>query len=456
VPPQDLECKLIVVSYCGHLLVPFCVFIDLAAASHIASLSTSEWVLALFCGLWLFGGTSALLSPFLRRKITKMWRPLAVFYGLLLAAGMFEICARPLIGKQFLAPASVWPPHSRIEIRHTPGVAPDLSAKTMFTTNELGLRGPAIPQSSAYKILTLGGSTTECMDLDDSEEWPHLLMAKLNSGQSVVQAWVANGGVSGYTTAEHLAFLKRISALASANVYIFLIGINDLQATLAVRGGSSSQMLDSAVAQMDRRWLAGARGQRPYFRRLLLFQIARRVGTLWQARNTHDAVESRTRTTEQFYLAQRQQRKRAPRVPLPDLSIGLAEYRQRIDALDVQCRLLQKRCIFLTQPALWANPTEADEALMWFGWVGPVDHPDGYLTSQDAFRALTEYNSSLLQDCAQRHMECYDDSAILSSDTRNFYDDVHFTRTGAEHLASYLSSQLLASRPFVDQDLPPK
>jgi hypothetical protein len=59
-----------------------------------------------------------------------------------------------------------------------------VTGRKRFTTNSLGLRGPELPQDQEpYRIIAVGGSTTECFVLDDSEEWPHVLMEKLTQGQ---------------------------------------------------------------------------------------------------------------------------------------------------------------------------------------------------------------------------------------------------------------------------------
>jgi hypothetical protein len=124
---------------------------------------------------------------------------------------------------------------------HVLGVTP----KVTFTVNALGLRGPMPPQvGKVYRIITIGGSTTECIAQDDAQEWPHLLMVELNQRQKGLPVWVGNAGVSGLTTVTHASCLRRLPVLHQADLLIFLIGVNDLAAALLFDGAPTQEVLE--------------------------------------------------------------------------------------------------------------------------------------------------------------------------------------------------------------------
>ena len=91
---------------------------------------------------------------------------------------------------------ALWPPGQEALLRPDSKLMPGVEGLAKFTGNDVGLRGPNFPTNSdnVYKI---GGSTIVCLYLDESEEWPHLLMEGLDGCGSGIVTWAANGGQSG-------------------------------------------------------------------------------------------------------------------------------------------------------------------------------------------------------------------------------------------------------------------
>ncbi|MBN93979.1 MAG: hypothetical protein CL928_07885, partial [Deltaproteobacteria bacterium] len=73
-----------------------------------------------------------------------------------------------------------------------------------FRTNSLGLRGPELdPSEDPVRILTLGGSVTECALLADGSTWPDQLQRLLSNGLLRRPIWVGNGGKSGQALVDY-------------------------------------------------------------------------------------------------------------------------------------------------------------------------------------------------------------------------------------------------------------
>jgi hypothetical protein len=70
-----------------------------------------------------------------------------------------------------------------------------LDKKIYFSRNSLGFRGPEMPSidSNWLRLITIGGSTTACTFLSDSNTWPFLLEKKLKAGYP--QTWLNNAGI---------------------------------------------------------------------------------------------------------------------------------------------------------------------------------------------------------------------------------------------------------------------
>jgi hypothetical protein len=103
-----------------------------------------------------------------------------------------------------------------------------LSPLSRYSTNEVGLRGDPLPENwdSAYTILTIGGSTTQCFYLDDALTWPAMLQSELRQVNPAV--WIGNAGLDGHTTRGHLVVMDQVVRALRPDAVIFLIGINDL------------------------------------------------------------------------------------------------------------------------------------------------------------------------------------------------------------------------------------
>lgn len=287
-----------------------------------------------------------------------------------------------------------------------------------YTTNALGIRGGPLP-SSGTRMLCVGGSTTECIYLDDTETWPYLLMETLNgAGQP---AWVGSVGISGYSTVEHLDFLARSPLLESIDTVIVLTGINDFIRYL--NGGIEL-------------------GPRPLWRRTVLAGAALNLHrrTFLRQLSRADAVDSGGANL----IIRRRARQRGEWTgELPVLGRGLREYGERIARIAEVCRRRELRCVFLTQPTLWREGLgPRAHASLWMGW----NEHGRYFDPGKLRRGLDQYNQALLDVCSRLGLECVD-LQPLSGREDLFYDDCHFTEAGARAVARILSRHLLASGP---------
>jgi len=133
---------------------------------------------------------------------------------------------------------------------------------------------------------------------------------------------------------------------------------------------------------------------------------------------------------------------------LPDLQAGISEYRKGILALSVECRKLDLRCLFLTEPTMWRdNLNQREQELVWMGAIGRTESPRGYASIGDLAQAMSQYNQTLLDTCSGQGLECYDLAAHVPKDTSAMFDDCHFNEGGARLVASLLSSYLASHPP---------
>src|SRR5262245_42691169 len=111
-----------------------------------------------------------------------------------------------------------------------------LDPVTLHTKNSLGFRGSDPPDdwSRRLTILTIGGSTTECLFLSDGKTWTDQLARRLAAVRPDV--WVNNAGFEGHSTFGHLVLLREFVVSLLPTVVLLLTGHNYLQLATAIPG----------------------------------------------------------------------------------------------------------------------------------------------------------------------------------------------------------------------------
>ena len=442
-PSDRLEGRYLPFAYLLHLLVPSLLLIDILHAARLGMVGRSDLLLAALAGFWILLALGAFLAARDRARFLHRVRgPLLSLYTVFFSVAVLELS---LWGIYRDPPPAVWRPGTHVVFQPDPAVFPGVSGVTHFRVNELGFRGPALNRAdAAYTIVAVGGSTTLSLMLDGPKTWPEQLMQELNARQAKTPVWVGNAGVNGHTAVHHLTMLRHLTFLRGADLILFLCGLNDLQSTLAFGGASTQAQVEAAADQYREYLLGGAAFPFPLYRHLRLDRFARTVTDRMieragseQLRETWDETELRRRRAAGAVL------------PMPDLAIGREEYRRRLETLGAECTLRGRRCVFLTQPTIWRSGLQADvQRLLLFGWLGPKFQPRGYVSAPELARGMDSYNQVMLDVCRENHLECYDLAAALPKDTSAFYDDAHFTETGARLVAGALSRYLLSMPPF--------
>lgn len=352
----------------------------------------------------------------------------------------------PPVGKYY-----VWPPNLHQVFRPNPAIMPGVQGESHFIVNSQGIRGDEFSPDDDYRILAIGGSTTECLYLDQTEAWPYLLQTNLNQQVADEKIWVGNTGKSARTSREHLLHVQYlIPQYPKIDTIIMLVGFNDFNS--GFRWGEENPFTAAAVGANEavlRRAFDVVVKQdpfAPYYQATALWRIVERIqrSQLQQAAVADVDVEDET---GQNYVQRREKRQLAPKIDqLPDLSASLAEYTTNLNRIVDLAEAYQVRLILMTQPTMYRpNLTEAEEKLFW-GGAGPGRE---FFYSAKAMEAgIAQYNQRLLDVCQQHELECIDLASALPKDTTVFYDEVHFNENGSSLVAGVVGDYLLSHPPF--------
>lgn len=323
-------------------------------------------------------------------------------------------------------------PRLRQVLATDPLLMPGIRGAGRFSTNSRGIRGPEwAERGEQWRVLCVGGSTTECLYLDDAETWPALTADQLGSAQLERAVWIGGAGVTGFSALHHLEFARTSELVAELDCVVVMLGVNDLWQDLlsksdaerlamgAPRGLEQVRVVASAHALFDR--LRATRGGLEHWAYPMAALRAERVA--------------------------------APkRDDPPPMEAALGRFAERVDAIAIALRERGVRPVFVTQPVRWAAAQTPElEASYWFGWL-----PDGAYLSTPGLRALMErYNALTKERCAALGVACVDLDE-LNGGAEWFFDDCHLTEAGAREVAQRVAAVLSEVLKQLDADAAPR
>jgi lysophospholipase L1-like esterase len=366
------------------------------------------------------------------------------------------------LGLQAIGPSSrgyfVLVPGTEWTTIDAPNIVRGVTGVSRYVVSKDGIRGPDFGADSAeFRILAVGGSTTECLILDENEVWTSILASSLGRTTDGRSVWVGNIGRSGHTTREHVVQLAHLlDQYPRIDVVVALVGVNDMQSALQ-RGWSYERPTPVTTPEGELGTLDRAFTIRPvrfwhrpdtvtWYRSTALWQLARRAKMGLRARRTQRLGD----VVANYGSLGAQRRKRAQIDSMPPLDTPLAEFVFNLNAMADITAAHHARLVLVTQPAIWRDSlTDAESATLWLGWLG-----DEWATATAHYsfavlrRAMDAYNVALLDVCRQRAIECVDAQAAIPRDTLMFYDDVHFTEAGSAQLATIIGGHFGTRPPF--------
>jgi lysophospholipase L1-like esterase len=377
----------------------------------------------------------ALSGRFARTVAAKRLLLLGVASGfaLLLAEGGLRV----LVGAASAHPRS-GPPGVRVETS-AGAILRGVSGTNVYSTNSRGFRGPETEPGDAFRVVTIGGSTTECFFLDDAEEWPAASGAALAAATGK-RVWVGNAGRAGHTTLEHLVQIERLPDLDSCDAVVVLCGINDLNWHLA-------ESWRERVASAPERafWIPLAQWTPPREPGLPWFRYSRLhagIVRLLRGEGERDPERVLIQDTEGLHVRDRRALRASlpKRDDLPDLAPALAIYRGMLERIVEAARARGVALLLLAQPTIYAEGLDpALEATLWFG----VHGDRGFAWSAGALaRGMAAFNAEMARVAAERGVPCLRLDEDLPRDASVFYDDCHFTEEGARRVAARVAPAL--------------
>lgn len=297
-------------------------------------------------------------------------------------------------------------------------INPKLPSKIKVTGNSLGFRGAELPVNHAFKVLTIGGSTTRCMYSPDSLTWSFLLGKSLQ--QHIPDLWLNNAGVTGHSTFGHTLLLKDYVLKLNPDVVLFLVGINDVERSLE----------DRFIIQdnTERQSLAGRIKK-------VLYQ-SETVALILNIYRSYKAKKISLSNGFDFDLAsqplldvssEKQSQKLAAQTPY------LSAYEGRLTELVQNCIENNVQPILVTQPALFGDAIDVTTGID----LSRLQYNE--MNGALMWGVLEKYNEVTRKVAKENGVVCVDLANQLPKDSKYYWDFIHYTPEGNRKIAELLA-----------------
>ncbi len=332
----------------------------------------------------------------------------------------------------------VWQPNLRHTFTPDSTIIKGISGPQQFTINRDGMRGNLF-SANTRNYLCIGGSTTECLYLDDQKTWWAILQQILRQQGKAIT--IASIGKSGTTSRENYMHLKCFAGqLPQLNGVIIMVGLNDLyrrlnRDTLFENNFRFTEAIEDSMRQTIFLNSESAHGWRSLaLVKLFKNALQQNKGVKWQLQDDNG----------QYIKALRQQRCRAPLIDsLPPMQNALDEFERNLDSMIAFSARQNIKLIFVTQSALYHPAMDSFELnLLWMGGKNDFqNNPSATYYSPSALaQGIALYNNKLKEVCKRRSIQLIDLDADLPRSTAVFYDDCHFNERGAQKVAEIIAA----------------
>jgi lysophospholipase L1-like esterase len=285
---------------------------------------------------------------------------------------------------------------------------PGLDTTYVHTVNELGFRGESWPEdpSKRTKLITIGGSTTECSKMSNDKMWPEKMSQRLK--KHIPNLWVNNAGIDGCSTYGHIVLLRDYVIDLKPDYALFLIGINDLGVAKFDREDS---LLQNRKSTPWRTWLEKAE----------ILMIADNIYRSYQAHTVkigHLFMETDYVAKTNLSAAERMQDSLVQVKNLAFHHNYIPTYLARVDSITKLCKQNGIVPIFMTQPLL-------DTA------------------TNKKWPVIDIYNEALLHYCRKNKIMSIDLANAMPGVSAYYYDSMHYNNVGAALVGQLVADSLI-------------
>ena len=339
----------------------------------------------------------------------------------------------------------MWPPGQRYQMRQDLRVFPQMEPDARIEINADGERGSEVRgnEGGLFRVLVAGGSSVECLALDQPTSWPGVLERLLGSAESLRvlgarRVHVGSIGRSGVAS-RHLDLMlqQMLPQYPHLAAIVIMIGGNDVFQWLAA--GAPLELPPSSVTASEpfACYPEQPFGWKP--KQWATTELARRLRRLWW-----HPVKERTLT---WVVAARQMRAAAKemRTSIPDPAAILDRFEHHFRHILERAERHADRVLVVRQPWFEKQYTPEEAVRCWQGGMGDAwNQPiDVYYSLEVVNHLMGLVNARAAGIADELGVDLLDLRPLLPPTFENYYDFTHFTPAGSALVARAVAAALL-------------
>jgi GDSL-like Lipase/Acylhydrolase family len=326
--------------------------------------------------------------------------------------------------------------------------APGVQGPALFKVNSMGVRGRdwSANRSLEYRILCLGGSTTESLLNDQNRTWTTLLERQLTPLEDGRNTWAGNVGKAGLSSNHHIVQLKHLD-IYDPNFIVALVGSSDFMSHLkdGIEGSALKDAVEDESTLEDEAFSIVP--DRPLFDPLRTWYKRTRLWRLGSELTEFVLHQSQFQDRDGLSLKRwRGMRAAGTRVnALPPMEAALDLYERNLKQMVKLANDFGAPILLMTQPSIWrAGLNDAEKGRLWMGGAGDFrEVPGSFYYEPEALElGMDAYNHRLLGVCRETGTPCLDLAKAVPKSADYFYDDEHFTDRGQELVANRVAGAI--------------
>ena len=295
--------------------------------------------------------------------------------------------------------------------------------KVVYRTNSLGFRGPDPSDDHTLRVITVGGSTTNSLTLNEQSTWSGQVRQKLLEFDS--NSWLNNAGFVGHTTFAHQQLLQEHVLPLKPDYILLLVGINDVGMNVP------SHFDRDNLRGLD---FSSAKG---FAKSLSCYSelIALGINLVRWKRAADRGLPYHGMHMDEFDHVDVETEKVAENILEEHRKEFIPGYQQRIKSIINACQENKTELVLVTQPTLYGEGNDDVTGINLE--TLKVELSDG-ISGRTHWHTVELYND-VLREAGQKHQLLVIDLARrLPKSSANFYDEIHFTKEGSSRIADII------------------
>lgn len=340
----------------------------------------------------------------------------------------------------------VWLPGMRLDLRQNADAFAQVEPRVRFEVNADGERGSDVTKDKTglFRVLVAGGSSAECLALDQPTTWPGVL-ERLLSGDAARSALgaravhVGNIARSGIGSRQLDLILEHVlPRYGRVDALVIMVGASDVLRWLE-EGAPPSLGPEPEVEDVFSSHPRQQFGWTP--RRTAAFALVGRLRRRWLR-----PVEIREHAGSWLTAARKMRAEaRETRHATPDSCVMVSAFEEHFRRLLRRAQAHADRVLVVRQPWFDRDPSPEEAAHFWHGGVGKawkqtIDVFYGLDVLSDLMGRIDARAAAIAEDLGIPHVDL---RPILTPHLDHYFDMFHYTPRGAAIVGQTVAQALL-------------